>query len=231
MYYVEQVADEDVDDPIALVDEEVIEREKEMRNLSNSKEGFIYWIRHSAMKKKQLTNLPNIRFVMPNLILCNGTKEFDEKRNEFIYKNAKFFVNAACSYKKCAKIMLQFIKSASIQVNASTYSYDSAHLTANEYQFYMNIHNLSVTEFIDEVMSRRVTVDCEEPWAALQCPDRSQFQPDHDFKERMETETFLGHKIGTTLVQKKGHGAKDAIELVTRPGNNDYCLFKLCQTF
>lgn len=226
MYYVKQIEDGDVDEnDITLVDEEVIEREKEMRALSNSREGFIYWIRHSVMKKKELTNLPSIRFVKPNLIVCNGTRAFDEKRGEYIYINAKFFVKAASSYKKCAKIMLQYVKAASIQVNASTYSYDSAHLTANEYHYYVNIHSLSIADFIDEMMARRITIDCEEPWEALQCPDRSQFQHDHSFKELMEKETALGHKLGTTLLQKKGHGAKDAIELVTRPGNNYY--FKL----
>jgi hypothetical protein len=93
------IEDGDVDEnDITLVDEEVIEREKEMRALSNSREGFIYWIRHSVMKKKELTNLPSIRFVKPNLIVCNGTRAFDEKRGEYIYINAKFFVKAASSY-------------------------------------------------------------------------------------------------------------------------------------
>jgi len=170
------------------------------------------------MKKKEHIHLPSVRLLRPNLILCGGSKVFDERRGEVVYKNAKFFVNAATSYKRCAKLICQFVKGAAIQTNSLTYSYDSAQLTVHEHEFYEEIHRSTVADVIDQVTEKRELIDTNSPWVALPCPDRSKFQAGCEFKAELEADIKYGHEIGRTLLQKKAHGMEDGKELVLRFG-------------
>ena len=156
-----------------------LKRELQMNKLSNTKTGYIYWLK----SKNGTEILPDIRLLRPSPIIAievlNETELTAVQGNKTKVKESNaqktHFTNAATHVLSVANRVLSDINTLKLAVSEldmfTSYNYTHHCLTQTEYQFYKNISELGVNGLINRISN--IPSQSALNWQPIQYPDGS----------------------------------------------------------